>query len=343
MKAAYINNHGTSECIKYGELDKPITGKDEVLIKVSHAALNHLDIWVRSGIPGISVSFPHILGSDGSGTVEECGAEVTGINQGDKVVIDPGISCGKCAYCRAGEHSECSSFHLIGEHIDGTFAEYVKAPSVNVHPAPRHLTMAEAAAFPLTFLTAWRMLITKAKLIPGESILIMGIGGGVATAALQISKAIGVNVIVTSGDDEKIKKALGLGAAHGINYRKEDVFKRIREITLKECVDVVLDNVAGDTWEISLKCLKKGGRLVTCGATTGGIAKTDVQRIFWNQLTIYGSTMGTRGEFSSLLQFMNATGTKPIVDRVFPLKDAAIAQKHMEEAKQFGKIVLQTE
>lgn len=340
MKAVFINKHGGPEVIEYGDIAQPSLSDDEVLINVKYAALNHLDIWVRMGIPGIKVCFPHILGSDGAGIVEECGKNVSSFKKGDKVIINPGISCGKCEMCGKGEHSQCKTFHLAGEHINGTCAEYVKVPASNVHHIPAGLTMMESAAFPLTFLTAWRMLVTKAKIRSNETLLIIGIGGGVATACLQIATSMKLNVIATSGNNEKLKKSENLGAFAVINYREEDVFKKVREITSGQGVDIVFDSVGTDTWETSLKSLKRGGRLVTCGATSGGIGKTDIQRVFWNQLSIFGSTMGSRSEINELLNFMKTSGTKPLIDKCFPLKDTVNAQKYMEEKKQFGKILI---
>jgi len=341
MKAVFINKHGGPEVIEYGDITEPSPLEDEVLINVKYAALNHLDIWVRMGIPGIKVGFPHILGSDGAGIVEECGKNVSSFKKDDKVLINPGISCGTCEMCRKGEHSECKTFHLVGEHINGTYAEYVKVPASNVHPIPGKLTMMEAAAFPLTFLTAWRMLVTKAKIKAGETLLIVGIGGGVATACLQIAASTGLKIIVTSGSSEKLKKSGNQEVLTGINYREEDVLKKVREITSGQGVDIVFDSVGADTWDISLKCLNKGGRLVTCGATSGGMANTDIQRLFWNQISIFGSTMGTRSEINELLNYMETSGTKPVIDKCFSIKDAVDAQRYMEDKKQFGKILIE--
>jgi NADPH:quinone reductase-like Zn-dependent oxidoreductase len=340
VKAIVIHEHGGIDKLKFEDVPKPEISSKEVLIEVKAASLNHLDIWVRQGIPGAKLAFPHILGSDGAGIVAEVSEEVKTVKKGDKVLLNPGISCGNCEWCLKEEQSECSTFHLLGEHINGTFAEFVKAPEGNVHPIPEHLTFSEAAAFPLVFLTAWRLLITKAKIKPGEVILILGIGGGVASAALQIAKSTGLKAIVTSSSSEKLKKAKGFGADEIINYSNQDFAGEVRSLTDKKGVDVVLDNVGAKTWQESLKSLKKGGRLVTCGATTGPNPPEDIQRIFWNQLTIFGSTMGNRREFKEVLQFMDSTKIKPVIDKVFPLEKGADAQKYMEEGKQFGKIVL---
>ena len=340
MKAVFITEHGGIDKIKFDEVKKPVISSKEVLIKLKAASLNHLDIWVRQGIPGIKVEFPHILGSDGAGVVEEAGQEVKNVKAGDKVLLNPGISCNTCEFCSAGEHSLCPAFHLLGEHVNGTYAEYVKAPFENVHRIPGNLSFEEAAAFPLVFLTAWRMLISKARLLPGETILILGIGGGVSSAALRIAKHTGARVIVTSGDNNKIEKAKQLGADIAINYNKKDFAKEIRNLTQKRGVDVLLDNIGSVTWIKSLSSLARGGRLVTCGATTGANPQTDIQRIFWNQISVLGSTMGNRKEFLQILNLFEVNNLKPVIDSVFLLKDFREAQKKMEEKKQFGKIVI---
>ena len=340
MKAVFISEHGGIDKIKFDEVKKPVISSKEVLIKLKAASLNHLDIWVRQGIPGIKVEFPHILGSDGAGIVEEAGNEVKNVKAGDKVFLNPGISCNTCECCSAGEHSLCPTFHLLGEHVNGTYAEYVKAPFENVHRIPENLSFEEAAAFPLVFLTAWRMLISKARLLPGETILILGIGGGVSGAALRIAKQIGARVIVTSGDNNKLEKAKQLGADIGINYNEKDFAKEIRSLTNKRGVDVVLDNIGAATWIKSLSSLTRGGRLVTCGSTSGANPQTDIQRIFWNQISVFGSTMGNRKEFLQILNLFDVNNLKPIIDSVFLLKDFKEAQNRMENKNQFGKIVI---
>ncbi len=340
MKAVFITEHGSIDKLNYGDLKKPQISPGEVLIKLKAASLNHLDIWTREGIPGTKVEFPHILGSDGAGIIEQTGSEVKNVKIGDKVLLNPGISCGTCEQCNSGEHSQCSTFHLLGEHVNGTFAEFAKAPFENVHLIPDRLSFEEAAAFPLVFLTAWRMLVTKARILPGETILILGIGGGVSSAALQIAKQIGARVIVTSGDNEKIQKAKQIGAEEGINYNDTDFVKEVRRITNKKGVDVVLDSIGAATWTKSLACLTKGGRLITCGATTGPNPQADIIRIFWNQISIFGSTMGNRKEFLQVLSFFNVNRIKPIIDSVYQLNNFKDAHAKMEGKKQFGKIVI---
>ncbi len=340
MKAAYIEGHGGLDAIRFGELPDPAPGPGQIRIRVKAGALNHLDIFVRGGMPGIPSAFPHVLGSDGAGVVESAGPGATGVKIGDEVVLNPGINCGTCEFCLRGEHSLCVSFRLLGEHISGTFAEYVVAPAINAYPKPASLSWEEAAAFPLTFLTAWRMLVTKAQVRPGESLLIVGIGGGVAVAALQIAKLLGLTVYATSGSAAKLARAKALGADFGIDHSASDIGKEIRKLTGKRGVDVVVDSVGKATWRASIASLAKGGRLLTCGATTGPDPAEDIGRIFWNQLTVYGSTMGTHAEFADMLRIFREGRVRPVVDRVFPLAETREAERHLEEKGQFGKVVI---
>jgi NADPH:quinone reductase-like Zn-dependent oxidoreductase len=302
-----------------------------------------MDIFVRNGIPGIPVALPHVMGSDGAGVVESVGPGVTRVKPGDEVVLNPGVNCGDCEFCRMGEHSLCTTFHLLGEHVAGTFAEYVVAPAINAWPRPAALSWEESAAFPLTFLTAWRMLVSKARVRPGESLLIIGVGGGVAVAALQIAKLLGLTVFVTSGSGEKLARAKELGADAGIDHSATDFAREVRKLTGKRGVDVVLDSVGKATWRQSIAAAAKGGRLLTCGATTGTDPQTDLGRIFWNQLTVYGSTMGTHAEFAEMLRIFRDGKVKPVVDAVFPLGKARDAEQRLEEKRQFGKIVIRVD
>lgn len=340
MKAMAITAHGGLEKVQYLDVERPQVGPNEVLIETRAAALNHLDIFVRNGLPGSKLAMPHVLGADGAGVVAEVGAAVRGAKVGDRVLVDPGLHCGVCEFCRAGEHSLCARFGILGETCPGTFAEFFKAPQENVHPLPEGFAWEEAAAFPLVYLTAWRMLISKAAIKPGEDLLILGIGGGVSTAALQIAKAVGLRVFVTSSSDEKLQRAKNLGADVVINYTTQDYAREVRELTRRRGVDVVLDSVGGETWVKSLGSLVKGGRLVTCGATAGPRPQTDLQRIFWNQLSIFGSTMANMREVTEMLNFVHKRGIKPVIDGVFPLSQGAQAMARMEEGQQFGKVVL---
>jgi NADPH:quinone reductase-like Zn-dependent oxidoreductase len=343
MKAAFFREHGGPETITVGELPDPTPGPGQVRVKIRAAALNHLDLFVRNGIPGIPVALPHVMGSDGAGVVESVGPAVTRVRPGDEVVLDPGIHCGECDYCRAGEHSLCVTFRLIGEHLAGTFAEYVVVPADNAYPKPAALEWEEAAAFPLTFLTAWRMLLTKARVRPGETLLIVGIGGGVAVAALQIARLLGLETFVTSGSAAKLERAAALGADHGIDHSRTDFSREVRKLTGKRGVDVVLDSVGKATWRQSIAAAARGGRLLTCGATSGADPQTDLARIFWNQLTVHGSTMGTQAEFSEMLKIFRDGKVRPVVDTVFPLAQAREALDRLEGKHQFGKVVLRVD
>ncbi len=340
MKAMAITAHGGMDKVQYMDVERPQLGPREVLIETKAAALNHLDLWVRNGLPGSKLAMPHVLGADGAGVVAEVGPEVRTVKGGDRVLINPGLSCHQCEFCYAGEQSLCVRFGIMGETCPGTFGEYFKVPQENVHAVPEGMSWEEAAAFPLVYLTAWRMLISKAAIKPGEDILILGIGGGVSTAALQIAKALGLRAIVTSSSDDKLQKAKNLGADLLINYRTQDFAREVRDLTQRRGVDVVVDSVGGDSYAKSLGCLRKGGRLVTCGATAGPRPQTDLQRIFWNQLSVFGSTMGNMREFAEMLNFVRRRGLKPAIDQVFPLSEGAQAMARMEEGQQFGKIVL---
>jgi NADPH:quinone reductase-like Zn-dependent oxidoreductase len=343
LKAAFFREHGGLDRIEYGDLPDPAPGQGQVRIRVRAAALNHLDIFVRKGMPGIPLALPHVMGSDGAGVVDAAGPGVTRVKPGDEVVLNPGINCGTCEFCLKGEHSLCVAFHLLGEHIAGTFASFVVAPEINACPKPPGLTWEEAAAFPLTFLTAWRLLVTKARVKPGDSLLIVGIGGGVAVAALQIAKMLGLTVWVTSSSAEKLSRAKTLGADVGIGPAAADFSREIRKATGKRGVDIVLDSVGKATWKQSIASLAKGGKLLTCGATTGPDPEEDINRIFWNQLSVHGSTMGTHGEFADLLRMFRDRRLRPVIDAVFPLSQAREAERRLEEKRQFGKIVLRVD
>ena len=342
MKAVRIHEHGGVDKLRYEEAENPrISSPNEVIVKLRAASVNHIDIWVRLGATGIAIPMPHILGGDGAGVIFEVGGEVSNVRPGDAVCLYLFSGCGQCEFCLSHRDFMCVYVRALGERLDGTYAEYVRLPAENCFPIPAGMSFAEAAAFPLVFVTVWRMLITNAQLKPGETILIIGIGGGVASAALQVAKKIGAHVIVTSGSDEKLELAKKYGAALTINHREKDFAQEVRALTGNRGVDVVLDCVAGEVWQKSLAALARGGRLVTCGATAGGSPETDLTPIFTKHLQIFGSTLGSRDEFRQLLSFMAVAEIKPIIDQVFPLSEAAAAQRRMEEAKQFGKIVLQ--
>lgn len=341
MKAVCIHEHGEIDKLRYEDVEDPkVTSPDDAIVRLKTASLNHIDIWNRKGLTGMDVSMPHILGGDGAGIVADVGQGVTHLKNGDAVCLYPPSGCGRCEFCLSDRDYMCLQLRVLGERSRGTYAEYVKVPARNCFPIPAGFSYEQAAAFPLVFITLWRMLMVNAALRPGDTVLILGIGGGVASAALQLAKGMKARVIVTSSSDEKLKLARELGADHGINYTRSDFVKEARAFTGKRGVDVVVDSVGGESWAKSLASLAKGGRLVTCGATTGAFPKTDIRRIFWNHLSIFGSTLGSRQEFCQLLRFFDTSGIKPIIDRVFPLKEAAAAQQRLEEGKQFGKIIL---
>jgi len=344
MKAVIIEQHGEPDDVKLAEVPTPEPGPGEVRIRVKATALNHLDLWVLRGIPGIPPSFPHVSGCDVAGTVDTLGPGVSGWEPGDRVLVNPTLSCGECEYCAHGKDNMCVRFGILGEHRWGGMAEYVVVPARNVHPIPDHLSFEEAAAIPLVFSTAWQMLISEAKIQPGELVLVLGAGGGVNSAAIQIAKAAGCQVWATTSTQEKVERALALGADWVVNYREDPEWsKTIWRQTNKRGVDVVVDNVGQATWNSSLRLLGRGGRLVTVGATTGPVAETDIRYIFWRHLKILGSTMCTRGGFLDMMRLVEQGVLKPVVDRVLPLEQASEALKILARGEQFGKIVLRVE
>lgn len=343
MKAVRIHKHGGIEQLRYEDAEDPtVTSGQDVIVKLTAAALNHIDLWVRMGATGMAIPMPHILGADGAGVVVEVGRDVKRVRAGDKVCLYSFTGCGECEFCLSDRDFLCIRVRSLGERLDGTYAQYVKVAPGNCFPVPSYMSFEEAAAFPLVFVTVWRMLVTNAQLRPGERLLIIGIGGGVASAALQMARHMGARVIVTSGSDQKLERARGLGAEHGINHRRKNFAEEVRRLTEGRGVDVVLDSVAGEVWEKSLNSLARGGRLVTCGATAGGEPNDDLDTMISKELTIYGSTLGSREDFRQLLSFLEVAKIRPIIDRRFPLREAALAQQRMEAALQFGKILLQS-
>jgi len=340
VKAVVIRKHGGLDCVRMEEIPEPRAGYAEVVLHVHAAAINHLDIWVRKGRPGLVVKMPHVLGCDASGIVAEVGDGVEGLGIGDEFLLNPGVSCGSCEFCNRGEQSECTSFGIIGMSRPGTFAERVAVPAANLHRKPPHLSFEGAAALPLAYVTAWRMLMTRAKLRAGETVLIHGIGGGVALAALQLAKLVGAEVIVTSSSDEKLARAKDLGADHKVNYEVADVAQRVSEITSGRGVDVVFDTVGAPTWPVDFSSVRRGGRIVLCGVTSGSTAQTDLRKLYWNQLTILGSTMGSHEDFRQMLRAVATARLKPVIDSVEPLDRCREAMAKMEKGEQFGKIVL---
>jgi NADPH:quinone reductase-like Zn-dependent oxidoreductase len=341
LRALTISAHGGIDKLEIrSDVPVPSVSPGTVRVRVLAASLNHLDVFTLSGLPGVSITPPWVMGADAVGMVDEIGDGVTSVRPGERVVINPGISDGTCEFCRAGEQSLCVSFRLLGEHLPGTFAEYVVVPAPNVRAVAENVSVDAAAAHTLATLTAWRMVVTRAKVGPGDDVLIWGIGGGVAQAALRIAKQRGARVWVTSGSDEKLERARGLGADETLNHRTERAGKEIRARTGKRGVSVVIDSVGESTWNESLIALGRAGRLVTCGGTSGPLVQTDIRRLFWNQWTIMGSTMGNNAEFEAVTEELNAGRLMPVVDSVFGLDQAPEAFERMARGEQFGKIVL---
>lgn len=340
MKAALFRQHGGPDKLSYEDLPIPTIGLDDVLVRVMACALNHLDLWVRQGNPAYPMPVPHVLGSDVAGIVEQVGSNVDSVSVGQRVFVSPGISCWKCEYCLAGRDNFCRSYSLLGAMMHGGYAEYVKVPFRNVLPMPENLSFEQAAAFPLVSVTASHMLFALAGLQPGETVLIMGAGSGVGMMAVQMAKLAGARVMTTVGSDDKIPKAVTLGADAVINHAKEKVADRVKLLTEGRGVDVVIEHIGPEVWDSSLESLAKGGRLITCGATTGGDVKLNLRYVFSRQLTIKGSYMGTRAELVKASELMGQGRLISVIDRTFPLQQARAAQELMESRKFFGKIVL---
>ncbi len=345
MRACVIRATGSLDHIQLADVPEPpaAPGPRELRIAMRAAALNHLDLFVVKGLPA-DYHFPHILGADGAGVVDAVGAAVTAVRPGDRVMINPGISDYTCEYCRAGEHSLCVNYRLLGEHVSGTLAELVVLPEQNVAKIPMlhpELTWTEAAAFSLVTLTAWRMLVTRARVKVGETVLVWGIGGGVSLTAMRVAKLLGARVIVTSSSDAKLEQAKRLGADVTLNHRTQSVFQAVRALTDKRGVDVVVENVGEATWEDSMRCLARGGRLVTCGATTGPKVGIDIRRLFWHHLTIMGSTMGSAAEYAEIVRQLSQGHLRPVVDKVFPFEQTRAAFERLEKGEQVGKVAIQ--
>jgi NADPH:quinone reductase-like Zn-dependent oxidoreductase len=342
VRALTISAHGGLEqLLLRSDLPVPELGAPtDVRLRVHAAALNHLDLFVLQGLPGVTITPPWIMGADAAGVVDAVGSAVHDVAVGERVLINPGISDRSCEYCRMGEQSLCINYKLLGEHLPGTVADYVVVPAANVRGFPDNIAWDVAAAFPLATLTAWRMVVTRAAVRQGDTVLIWGIGGGVAVQALQIAKLQGARVWVTSGSDAKLERARALGADQVFNHRAQDVAREVRALTRKRGVDVVIDNVGEATWKQSLLALGKRGRLVTCGATTGPLVETDVRRMFWNQWTLMGSTMGNDREFDAVMRALGAGALTPPVDSVFSISDSRSAFERLASKEQFGKIVV---
>ncbi len=338
MKAVRFHAHGGPEVLRYEEVDDPVAGAGEALVRVRACAMNHLDLWQRRGMDRVQLPFPHISGADVAGEV--ISTPNGEFAAGRRVMLQPGLSCGRCAACLDGRDNECPKYDVLGYRSDGGYAEIVKVPVQNLIAIPDAIGFVEAAAFPLAFLTAWHMLITRAKLRAGEDVLVLGAGSGVGQAAIQIAWLHGARVFATGGSRDKLTRARQLGAYEVINHHTEDVAGRVREFTGGRGVDVVVEHVGTATWDRSLKSLVRGGRLVTCGATTGHDAALDLRVLFVRQLSLLGSYMGRKAELLRAAQFFFAGELRPVVDRTYPLAEAAEAHRRLEAGEQFGKIVL---
>ena len=340
MKAVVFHQHGGPDVLKYTDRPDPSNNAGQVLVEVKACALNHLDVWARKGLPGIQIPLPHILGNDIAGTVRSVGELVTWVKPGDEVMLHPGVSCGHCLECLAGRDNLCREYTMLGYLLDGGYAELVAAPGVNVIPKPKNLSWEEAAALPLVTVTAWHMLVTRAKVQPGEDVLVHAAGSGVGSLAIQIAKLRGARVIATASTEDKLAKAKELGADDVLNYSNAEWFKEVRRLTNKKGVDVVFEHTGAATWQGSIASLKTNGRLVTCGATSGYAAETDIRQVFYRHLTILGSFMGSKAEMLEAMKFIETGKIRAVVDQVLPLKDAGRAHELMEDRAQFGKIVL---
>jgi NADPH:quinone reductase-like Zn-dependent oxidoreductase len=340
MKALAFHAHGGLDTLAYQDVPDPAIGPGDVLVRVRACALNHLDLFVREGLPGLKLPLPFWSGCDIAGDVAEVGSAVQGVAVGDRVAVNPNLHCGRCEFCMKGEHSLCVSYGILGEHTYGGLAELVKVDGQKLLKLPEQISYTDAAAFILVNMTAWRMLLTQARLRAGEDLLIIGVGGGVSSTAVQIGKLCGARVIVTSSSDEKLARAKELGADEAINYAKEDWARAVAQKTGRRGVDVVLENVGAATWAGSIRSLAKGGRLVTCGGTSGPICETDVRLVFWKQISIIGSTMASNSEFQEVMAQLFRGRLRAIVDSVTPLRDGVAAQQKLAEGKQFGKLVL---
>jgi NADPH:quinone reductase-like Zn-dependent oxidoreductase len=338
LKAVRLHEFGGPEVLRYEDVSDPQPRQDQVLIRIKACALNHLDIWVRKGLPGVNL--PHILGSDIAGEVVAIGDYITGLHVGQRVLLAPMYFCNRCASCVAGHQNQCREFTVFGNGVDGGNCELMAVPAVNVIPIPDKMDFNQAASVPLVFLTAWHMLVGRAGIRLGQTVLVLGAGSGVGIAAIQIAKLFHARVITTAGDEQKLEKAHALGADYGINHYKQKIAQEVRKITDKEGVDIVVEHVGAATWDESMKSLKPGGTIVTCGATTGPNAAFDLRFLYARQLNFLGSYMGTMGELYEVLSHVFAARLKPVVDRTFPLQDARAAHEHMEKSQMFGKIVL---
>src|SRR6185369_16030879 len=341
MKAIRFHQHGGPEVLKYEEVPDPVLRKDQVLVRVKAVALNHLDLFVRAGVPGVPL--PQIPGSDVSGDIVEVGEYITDLKPGTRVLLAPMVYCNHCEFCMHGRHNFCREFGVLGYRYSGGDCELIAAPRQNIFPIPTELTYDEAAAVPLVFLTAWHMLVGRAAIQPGQTVLVLGAGSGIGSAAIQVAKLWNCRVICTAGDEVKLDKGRELGADYTIDHYRQKISEEVKKITAKQGVDVVFEHVGSATWSESMKSLKPGGTIVTCGATTGGETTFDIRFLFARQLSFLGSFMGNMGELHDVLKHVFSGRLKAVVDRSFPLREAAAAHEYLASSKMFGKVILNPE
>jgi NADPH:quinone reductase-like Zn-dependent oxidoreductase len=340
MRAIAMRAHGGPEVLRLEDLPEPEAAPGKVVVRVRAVALNHLDIWVRRGWPGLKLTWPHVPGADVAGVVEAVGPGVEGVSPGQEVVLNPGVSCGRCRACLLGRDDECRQYSILGEHVSGGYRELLAVPPQNLLEKPANLSFEEAACVPLVFLTAWHALVARADLRHGETVLVHAAGSGVGSAAVQIARLLGATVIATAGSAWKCDRARELGAHHAIDYQRQDFVAEVRALTGRRGADVVFEHTGQATWEKSLLATALGGRIVTVGATTGHDAATDLRHVFYRRLSVLGSTMGSKGELFDVLRLVGEGKLRPVLDRVLPLAEAASAQELLSSRAQFGKIVL---
>lgn len=342
-EAVVLRTHGGPEVLVRETIELPEPGAREARVRVRAVALNHLDMWVRRGLPSLKLEYPHRLGADIVGEVEALGPGARGAKVGDKVVVSPGVSCGVCERCLSGQDNLCRQYAILGEHTQGGYSRHVVVPDANLLPYPGDLPFTEVAAIPLVFLTAWQMVVDKARVRPGQTVLVQAAGSGVSSAAIQIAKLHGARVIATTGTDAKMERARALGADEVINYATQDFVAEVKKLTGKRGADVVIEHVGGEVMTKSVVATASGGRIVTCGATAGFEPKIDLRHVFFRQVEILGSTMGSKGTLFAILEHVKAGRLKPVVDRVLPLWDAAEGHRLLESRAVFGKVVLQVD
>ena len=340
MDAVVLREHGEPEVLRFEQIEVEEPGPGQVRVEVRAVALNHLDLWVRRGGPAFKLEYPHRLGSDVAGVIDALGPGVDGPVVGTKVVVSPGVSCGVCQACLSGRDNLCRRYAILGEHTQGGYARYLVVPRANIAPYPGALSFPEAAASLLSFLTAWQMIVTRARVRPGETVLVHGAGSGVGVAAIQIARLHGARVIATAGSAEKIERARALGIDEGIDYSTQDFVAEVKRLTGKRGADVVIEHIGGDTFTRSILCTASGGRLVTCGATAGRTPTIDLAHVFFRQIAVLGSTMGSKGDLLELLPHVAAGRLRPVVHAVLPLREAAQAHRILEAREAFGKVVL---